>query len=104
MASLASKHKNLSVKAVLTLHRFDFVHAIASSGEPKLYGEVRRVAQEAYSKICMSASATQLYGPFGFADTGGLVVLSTNCPDNSLPFIHFQCETWNALFPRASRL
>ena len=102
--ALTAAHTNLACKPILNLHRFDFVSASAIAGEPTLYSDIRQVAATAYAKITMSPSATQLYGAFGFADTGGLVVLSTNCPDNSVPFIHFQCETWNALFPRASRL
>ncbi len=97
-------YANLQVRPVLNLHRFDFVSATPVTDEPALYSELRSVADTAYIEIEKSAPAHQLQGPLGFRDTGGLVVLSTNCPDNTLPFIHFQCATWKALFPRASRL
>ncbi|MBU0768929.1 MAG: hypothetical protein KJ687_07550 [Proteobacteria bacterium] len=45
------------------------------------------------------------YGPFGYGKEGLLVVLYTNCPDNTLPLIHYESDTpWHPIFPRSSRL
>lgn len=46
---------------------------------------------------------THFETPFGFEDTGALVVLHTNCPDNTLPLIHADGPEWKALFPRINR-
>lgn len=48
------------------------------------------------------------YGPFGYGikhgeGMGSLVVLYTNCPDNSLAIIHEQIGTWKPLFLRHPR-
>lgn len=43
------------------------------------------------------------FGPYGYASTGSLVVMSSNCPNNTIPMIHSQTKTWNALFPRSQR-
>lgn len=102
--SMVTTYSNLKYKAILTLHRFDFLGSAPVTNEPSLYASLRTIATTAYNQIQKSGPHNQLYGPFGFADTGGLVVLSTNCPDNALPYLHFNCATWNALFPRASRL
>lgn len=40
---------------------------------------------------------------YGSAKTGSLVVLYSNTPDNTMPFIWWT-EDWNALFPRSSRI
>lgn len=49
------------------------------------------------------------YHPFGFPNTdptGGLVVMYSNTPDNTLPLIHWRPPegTWSPIFPRHSRV
>lgn len=46
------------------------------------------------------------YGPLGYRDTGSLIVMHTNCPDNTISLIHTENEMtgWKALFPRSSRI
>jgi hypothetical protein len=44
------------------------------------------------------------YDPFGFCGTGAIFVMYTNCPDNTLPIIHFKSDQWQPLFPRSSRI
>ena len=39
----------------------------------------------------------------GYKGTGGIVVLYSNCPNNTLPIIHDETDHWNALFPRIRR-
>lgn len=41
--------------------------------------------------------------PYGFEGTGALVVLHTNCPDNTIPLLHADGPDWAALFPRINR-
>jgi len=41
--------------------------------------------------------------PFGYKNTGGLVVMYTNTPNNSLPLIFLESDTWSPLFKRHSR-
>jgi hypothetical protein len=48
------------------------------------------------------------YHPFGFPHdkpTGGMVVMYSNTPDNTLPIVHWRpkSKTWNPIFPRHSR-
>jgi hypothetical protein len=46
------------------------------------------------------------YPPFGFRNTGALVVLHTNCPNNTLPIIHHASsagDPWSPLFRRSER-
>jgi hypothetical protein len=104
MALWESTHTNLTCDAVLNLRSLDFLTPTAEATEPVVYAQARTVAVTAYNAMQASGPHTQLYSAFGYQETGGLVVLSTNCPDNTLPLIHFNVPTWNALFPRASRL
>jgi hypothetical protein len=43
-------------------------------------------------------------GPFGYKDTGSLIVLYTICPNNTISAIHEDKENeWHSLFPRINR-
>lgn len=42
-------------------------------------------------------------GAYGYGGSGGLVVLHTNTPNNSILLLHRQSKTWQALFPRSKR-
>lgn len=97
-------HANLTCDAVLRLAPLDFIGPTPLPNEPALYGDIRPVALTSFATIQRSGPHAQLYTPYGYQQTGGLVVLSTNCPDNTLPLVHFNVPTWSALFPRASRL
>ena len=40
---------------------------------------------------------------FGFGDTGGLTIMYTNTPNNSLPLIYLESDSWKSLFKRHFR-
>lgn len=44
------------------------------------------------------------YHPLGWGETGGLIIMYTNAPDNTLPIFHCDSHTWSSLFPRHSRV
>ena len=107
--SMANAHANITFDPVLRPPLDSFVNERPNSHEPVLFGDVRSLVKRLYSVVSGGLppdDSTSPYGPFGFARTGGLLVLYTNCPDNSLPAIHYQSasSSWRALFPRASRL
>jgi hypothetical protein len=39
----------------------------------------------------------------GYKNTGALIVMNSNCPNNSIPLIHEETPTWKPLFLRSSR-
>jgi hypothetical protein len=51
-----------------------------------------------------NAAHPRPYGPFGFQDTGSLVVLYSNTPANTLPAIQHRSNSWKPLFPRSARV
>lgn len=76
--------------------------------EDILNSKMRAIVNRLYDRV-KGTKPNKLYGPFGFSElveNGGLlVVLYTNCPDNTLPIIHHKSDTpWHPLFPRSSRL
>ena len=50
------------------------------------------------------ASAPRPYTPWGFHQTGAIVVFYTNTPANTLPLIQHASDMWNPLFPRSARI
>lgn len=105
--SYATRYPHIHFSPVLKLDSSSFLTETVSPGEHPINSDFRSVAIETYGRVTHGLSAEdlgKLYGPFGFAGTGCLVVLWTNCPDNTLPLIHQNSEQWTALFPRASRL
>lgn len=71
---------------------------------------VRKLINSTYPKVSGGAQiGVKPYHPYGFppkSPTGGLVVMYSNTPDNTLPLIHWHPATnsWNPLFHRHSRV
>jgi len=103
-AELEQSHENLTYSPVMELPEQAFVTVNAQPDEPQFFADLRDAAVRLHDLVCGS-SPKNLYGPFGFGRNGGLVVLFSNCPDNSLPLLHHSSDSpWYALFPRSSRL
>jgi hypothetical protein len=105
----AAYPRNVTFSPVLTLPDNCFVTERPSKDEPAFFEQIRKLVQRLYDVVSggqVVDDSTSPYGPFGFARIGGLVVLHSNCPDNTLPIIHHESSIsdWHALFPRASRL
>jgi len=72
--------------------------------------DIRSLVLDTYSKVGggMLPGSDKPYDPFGFPPgkpTGGMVVMYSNTPDNTLPIIHWRPKNkaWNPIFPRHSR-
>jgi hypothetical protein len=99
---LANKHRRLCVSPILVLD--DSVFVSEGKSDDELLQRVAKLAQTVHHRVADNPDTT--YGPFGFGDTGGTVVLFSNTPDNTLPLIHHHMKApskWRALFPRVSR-
>jgi len=105
---LEKKFANLTFVPVLPVDETDCIFEGPVTGEPTLYAKLRQVIKDTFPLLLEGLTQDELdklaHGPFGFAKTGSLIVLWTNCPDNTLPLIHQKSEKWAPLFPRASRL
>jgi hypothetical protein len=98
---------HLTYDPVLEIDPAQFVSATPTPAEPPLFAEIRQLVRDYYPLLLKGLSKKErrkMYGPFGFRETGSLIVLWTNCPDNTLPSIHHRSDEWRPLFPRASRL
>ncbi len=104
---IAKRYSRVGFEPALTLDEKCFVCPTATDGEAELYEGVRKLAQRLHPKVSGGIPPSQRrmpYGPFGFADTGSLTVMYSNCPNNTLPLIHYRSAQWNPLFPRSTRV
>ena len=95
---LAAEHSNLIFAPTLVLEKALFLLPKAQQAEPALFPKLRSVVIRLRDRM----GRWQRH-PFGYEDTGAIIVLYTNCPDNSLALIHDDSDTWEALFPRVQR-
>ena len=95
---LATGRDGLFFEPVLTLREDLFVLKEPREGEPAEFAAARRLSAEMAKDF-----GKKWADPFGHNDTGALVVLHTNCPDNTLPLIHDEGPNWKAIFPRIPR-
>lgn len=104
---LKKRYANIEIRPVLTLSLSTLIKRIASPLEIPLAGPVRALANAVEPQMIAGlnpAALTKWYGAFGFDQSGALLVMHTNCPDNALPMIHHVAPQWNALFPRSLRI
>jgi hypothetical protein len=107
LTRFARAFSHLTFSPVIALRPQAFLSDKASPNEPALFSTVRPLLNKHYPLLLKGLDASdraKMYGPFGFMRTGGMVVMWTNCPDNTLPVIHCKSEAWSPLFPRASRI
>jgi hypothetical protein len=100
---LANSH--LKFEPLIPLSPEATIPAVAPRGshEPRFLPKLRGTLKHLYVKVYGQNPTQQLYGPFGFGDTGSLLLTYLNCPDNVPPLIHHKSDTWEPLFRRASR-
>lgn len=108
-AELENNHAStIRFEPIVTVPEAAFLTETPSSGEPQLHTELRVFAIDTYSRVSDGQQiGPKPYHPLGFPPkdpTGGLIVMYTNTPDNTLPLIHWPSRTWQPLFPRHSRV
>ena len=89
---------NLSFAPCLSLRPELFVSSTDQPMEPLAFSEIRPVIESIRNRLGVFKNY-----PYGFEDTGALVTLYSNCPDNTLPLIHSQTDAWQPLFSRIER-
>lgn len=106
-AKFVASHPNIKIMPVISLPQNYFVNEVEKDIESDFFKKVHSVAKKTYSQVADSAVVDDdidPYGPFGWRRTGGVVVMHTNTPNNSLPLIHNKSKTWKPLFKRHKRV
>ena len=108
--SLCKLHTNLRFEPIIELPKRTFFNDSDTPFDEKFTAELRNLVQDTYTKVSGDTSMlNKPYGPYGYPPekpVGGLIVMYSNTPDNSIPLIHWRptTGTWSPLFPRHSRV
>lgn len=96
---------NISFQPVYCVQEQSGVPEIARKGARELpfFGAIRKSLLRLYGQVEGKHPTQPLYGPFGFGDTGSLLLTYLNCPDNVPPVVHHLSDTWSPLFQRSPR-
>jgi len=100
-------HQNIKIVPVVSIPDNYFVHEVQADIELDFFKKVHVLAQKTYSQVANSTvidDNIDPYRPFGWRRTGGVIVMHTNTPNNTLPLIHNKSETWRPLFKRHKRV
>jgi hypothetical protein len=93
------------LEPVLKLNQALFVNARSTPAAGSFGAALKDLAQRCYHLVVGdNASLPRPYTPYGFSDTGALIVLYSNTPANTLPLIQHSSNSWTALFPRSARV
>lgn len=98
IGAMIKNSNNVYIKSPLVIPDEHFLKDEPLDGEPKIYTEFREVIKK-YGPIAENSHE----GIFGFGELGGMIVLHSNCPDNTVPIIWAKNDNWNPLFPRIKR-
>ena len=98
---LAAQHPCLTYLPVLAFERKFFVRPKPVNREYSDFASFRELVKRVDPLV---STGVQDFGPFGYRNTGALIVKHDNTPDNSLPIIHRRRPgTWEPVFFRTSR-
>ncbi|WP_338476248.1 phosphoribosyltransferase-like protein [Pseudomonas khavaziana] len=93
------KRKNIHYKPVTVLADECLVSEVPNISEPKLFSDLRNIMKTGYKTMNFNLDGEE----FGWKKIGSLVVMYSNCPNNTPPIFHHRTTTWNPLFPRSER-
>lgn len=106
-AKFTALYPNFQISPVLSIDKNYFVHKVIGDITVDFFKKIHVLATSSYKQVANSTindDNIDPYGPFGWRNTGGLIIMHTNTPNNTLPFIHNKSETWNPLFKRHKRI
>jgi hypothetical protein len=75
-------------------------HRQFNNSDSVLHDDCRHFAQHEKDRILHYCKMASPENPWGFGDCGLVVVLSHQCPNNSLAMLHATSQRWEPLFPR----
>ncbi len=97
---------HITIEPVLQLDDRHFI-SLVEANNSDAFNQVKVLAEHIHLQVSdgiIPNPKIKPYGPLGFQETGGLVVLYTNTPDNTIPLVHWKSAKWNPIFPRHSRV
>lgn len=93
--ALKKSLERLSYRPTMVLPEDVFLEPTPKANELPSYSRGRELINRLGTRLAKD--------PFGYKDTGAMVVLFSNCPDNTLGIFRHEASTWDPLFPRVWR-
>jgi hypothetical protein len=102
----------LKAQPALILNKTDFIAEAPYGGEPSSLANIRDIAEKTFDMVGdgiqpydtdAKGKFIKPYHPLGWDNVGGMVIMYSNTPDNTLPLFHWKSMNWVPLFPRHSR-
>lgn len=103
---IENRYDRLTYGAVLKPSENCFITRSEVPGEPVNFSDLRDLLERSYLQVSNGVAESVFekpYSPYGYCQTGGLIVMHSNTPDNTIPSLHWNSETWQPIFPRHSR-
>jgi hypothetical protein len=97
------EYENFALKPVILLKETDLINRNTVT-ELKLE-VLSELIERVFDKVKGNPEIKKIkaIGPYGYKSTGGLTIMYGNAPNNSLPLILVESNTWAPLFKRHSR-
>ena len=100
---LAEMFANVSYAPVMVIPPEMLIKAEAQPDEPTLFQDVRDLIVRVRARLNKPEQDSESRCYHGYKGTGAVVVMYSNCPDNSLPIIYDKAQGWEPLFRRVER-
>jgi len=103
--TLFAGNKDIVFLPALEIGEARFITENEQPDEPLIFEKLRDIAHSTFVKVAHGCKPGQKpYHPLGYDKTGGLIVMYSNTPDNTLPLFHNKSNKWDPLFPRHNRV
>jgi len=100
--SLVSNYPNFSIKPIIEVKLSEIINKEAEDSNDELKPFVDMI-ERSFTLVKGDTTMPMGIEKFGYKNTGGLVVMCTNTPNNSLPIIFYESNSWSPLFKRHFR-
>lgn len=105
--ALAADHVGFAFSPLYVIPNRMHVRADADPEEPTHFGSLRELVNATFAQVREpvppEVAPLADADAFGFRGVGSLVVLHSNCPNNTLPLVWHEAPCWRSLFKRVSR-
>lgn len=102
-ALLEEEYPNVTYEATMAIEPSMLIRADLQPTDDDLHKDVRDLVKRVKSLLGPTEKDADSRRYHGYRDTGAVVALYSNCPNNSLPIMWDKTEGWDPLFPRLKR-